>query len=939
MLRSGWRTVGTLLVALLGTWPVWAQTEGTSTIAFDISGGTLLDVIKQFSEQTGIQVTADFGLPETQEYPVAALNESLSVEAALDRILEGSGLVAKWHTPRTVRIYPKVAPRAFDGVNEVVVTGSRLRGWQDGPAPVRVYTRDDIDRLGVSSLSDLAGYFTQQPFSFGEWAQVSGAQHLQMRGLGVDTTLVLINGRRAPPSATSATLNAFDLNTIPLTAVERIEVLSDSASAIYGADAIGGVVNIILRKNIESPEIRLHYGGAAGGGEERRVSGSLGKAGERAKGSLTFDYFERGILVGAERDLWRNQDYTRFGGADYRVSAANPGNVYSLTDRPLPGLPTWQASVPAGSTGVGLTPDDFLDTAGVVSRESPSAAWSILPEFKRQSVFGAGEFSLSPSLSLFGEVLWGRGEIFAQSNRPSLLGQVVPEDNPFNPFDEAVAVDYSFAGMKPSAALTNAELTRLLLGAEGVYAHWDWELVLTNSIEDAETLRVNELDLSRVQAALSSTDPGQALNLFADGPAGDPALLASLIRDPQEFNYFLGSLQLSGFLRGRLFRLPGGVSEFVLGGEWRKEKVRFQDAWALDRARNITSWFTELRLPVIDGLSAKLALRADAYDDGKDSVNPQYGVVWQPTEGLLVRAAYGRSFRPPSLIELSTLRSEHVLAVADSRRNGLVSPVTFIAGGNPDLDNISGHSLTAGFVYGPNAWPGWKLGVHYWRVRMNNRIAIPPIADLEAIEVMFPDRVTRARPTEEDILVGRPGQLLSVDTSLLNYGSLQTSGFDIDLSYEMNGGLGKLQTALSATWVDTYAVKEISSILPANRVGIANIQGTIPRWRLVGSLTWEGNGWGAASRARFTPRYRDADLTGVMDRHLRSRATVDFQAWVELDKLFAPGLFEDMKASAGVLNVFNRKADFANVGQFLGYDASLASLEYRQAYLRITKGF
>src|SRR5690606_20172009 len=133
------------------------------------------------------------------------------------------------------------APRGYGNVNEILVTGSRISDIGEGPAPVRVYNREYIDRLGVSSVAGVAGYFTQQPFSFGEWAQRTGAQHFQMRGLGVDTTLVLINGRRAPPSATSVTLNAFDLNTIPLTAVERIEVMSDSASAIYGADAIGGV--------------------------------------------------------------------------------------------------------------------------------------------------------------------------------------------------------------------------------------------------------------------------------------------------------------------------------------------------------------------------------------------------------------------------------------------------------------------------------------------------------------------------------------------------------------------------------------------------------------------------------------------------------------------------------------------------------------------------
>lgn len=942
MLRGGRRFAGMMLVALLGACveQVTAQNdEPEPPIVFNISRGPLAEAISQFSQQSGVQFTANFGGQEVRERVVDGINESLPARTALDRILKGSGLTARWHSRKTVRIYPMAVPRAFDDVNEVLVTGSRIDDGGEGPAPVRVYSREDIDRFGVSSVPGLAGYFTQQPFSFGEWAQRSGAQHFQMRGLGVDTTLVLINGRRAPPSATSVTLNAFDLNTIPLTAVERIEVMSDSASAIYGADAIGGVVNIILKKAVESPDLYLHYGAVAGGGEERRVAGSIGKSVGRFRSAFTLDYFERGMLVGAERSIWRNQDYRRFGGTDYRVSTANPANVYSLTGQPLPGLPTAQAAVPAGSTGVGLTPADFLETAGVVNLYSSNATWSVLPKLRRLSAFGSAEFQLDKGVSFFGEMLLARSDVLAQGDLPTLMGQVVPTENPYNPFGQPVAINYALVGMKPRSSTTDSAFARLVLGAKGQEGPWHWEFAFTGSDESSDSTTINDLDFARVQEAMESTEPQTALNPFADGPAGSDSLLSSLVGAPQEFDFSSQGLQLAGLLRRQLFKAPGGMCEFVFGGEWRREQVRFFNLTPLERERDVVSGFAEFKLPLLEELSVKLALRADDYEKASTSVNPQYGLVWRPARDWLVRAAYGTSFRPPSLPELFSPSVAYLTTVADPRRGDSLSAVRFSVGGNPDLENISGHSFTGGFVYRSAAWPGLQLGVHYWRVVMSNRIIIPRISDLGYLEDTLPDRVTRSAVTEADRLAGWPGTLGSVDASLLNYGRLKTKGIDLDLSYRGQGQFRGLQAALSATWVDEFSSQDMGTTLPEDRVGIANLQGTVPEWRLLGSLAWEGRGWAVSTTATFTPPYRDSDSVGVLDRQVPARTLIDIQARIELGQLFDAGLFDEFKVTVGVLNLLNKTADFANAGLMLGYDASQANLNGRLGYLRITKVF
>jgi len=203
----------------------------------------------------------------------------------------------------------------------------------------------------------------------------------------------------------------------------------------------------------------------------------------------------------------------------------------------------------------------------------------------------------------------------------------------------------------------------------------------------------------------------------------------------------------------------------------------------------------------------------------------------------------------------------------------------------------------------------------------------------------LPGRVTRSEPTEADRRAGRPGPLQSVDVSLLNYGWLETSGIDLDLSYRIAGGSGHWQTGLLATWVDEYASHDLAPIKSLNRVGIANYQGTIPEWRLIGSLTWEGIGWGVSTAATFAPSYQDADLTGALNQRLPSRTIIDMQAWLELRRLFGPDFFDGVKIRAGALNLLNENVDFANAGFTFGFDVSQADLRQRFAYLRISKSF
>jgi len=929
----------TLAASLLLTWgATLAAADRNQTYRFEIYGGSIAAVLEQFTRQTGVQIGTQLNVENSTTRRLPQLSGEATIDQALKGLLRGTDLSYIWKDDMIlIFVMPVEPPHAEDNTQEVLVTGTRLANTEGGPAPVRIYSRSEIERSGASSLPDFARYLAQQPYSFGAGHFQSGTQSIQLRGLGFDTTLVLINGRRVAPSANSISLNSVDLNNIPLTAVERIEVMSDSASAIYGTDAIGGVVNIILKDRIETPEVSLHYGQADGGGEQRRATVSLGTYNQCLKSTLLLDYYETGELIGAQRDLSANQDYRRFGGRDYRVSSINPGNVYSLSGQPLPGLSSSRAAVPFGTTGA-LSLADFFATDGVTNLYSSSSDWSITPRSERMSAFGSLEYQLGENISLFGELMVANGESIALRSHPSLSRQVVPATNPYNPFGVPVAVDYAFSTMEPISYTYDTDLLRLVGGARGQFGRWQWEISGLLHREHGSNTSRGAIDSRHVTTAVNSTDPQTALNLFSE-VAGSPALLDSLLASPQRNDFSFASSQVSAFIRGPLFNLGKQSVDLVVGGEWRRDQASFLEGQRVDIGRDIASVFSEVRVPVLDNLSLKIAARVDDYGDGEPIVNPQYGLAWRPAKGWLFRAAYGTSFRPPSLFEQHMPSYLAVLPVSDPQRGGEVSNFVLRVGGNPDLDVVTAHSFTTGFVFSPASVPGLQLGASYWRVAMADRIVMPNYQALLYEDSPIQGRVARDVSNSRDVQAGHAGRALLVDVRRTNFGGLETGGADLDASLSLENDLGQWTVGLSATWVDEYVSYDMDGVLPANRVGIANAQGTIPEWRTVGTLSWKFGSVGATTTATFTPSYRDSDFSmGVLDRRIDSQTLVDVQTWVNLS-FAGNALLDRSKITFGVRNVFDRTPTFANAGGVLGYDVSQADLTGRFIYMRISKGF
>lgn len=838
-------------------------------------------------------------------------------------------------------------------LEEIVVTGSRLRVSDlEGPAPVTVFDRAKIDELGVSTLADLLKHLPQQPYKRDDGFDGTGAQYAQLRGLGVDSTLVLINGRRVVPSAANVSFNGFDLATIPLAAVERVEVLSDAASAVYGADAMGGVVNILLKRAAPRLELEASYGSADGGAQEHRFSLVSGYSGERLQATFVADYFDRGALLGRERDFYSNQDFRRLGGEDWRVTSAMPGNVSSLDGSNLPGLPSPQAAVPAGSSGVGLTPADFLGTAGQLNLESLNRYISAVPEAQRRSAAAFAEFEFTPTLTAFMEALYVDRHTAFQFNPAELSAQLVPAANPFNPFGTDVTVDVLLSGLGPREDLTDSTLWRSVAGVRGTVRQWDWEVSALHTQEAASSWFTNVADPLRVAQSLAATDPAQALNVFQDGPGGSAALLASLKAAPREDRYDSKATQASAFARGPLFTVPAGDIDLVVGGEWRNESMFEDDTFVVSRDRDVAAGYAELRvplvasawqLPALQSLSLTMAARLDHYSDFGDTFNPQFGLMWRPVADWLVRASYGTSFRPRSLFELYAPRRVRPIRVIDPLRDNQSTNTSSVAGGNPQLDPIEGRSASAGLVYAPASAPGLRLSATYWRIELERRVAAFSSALLLQNEAQFADRVQRAAPTPADVAAGMPGAITLVDISRINYGSLDTRGVDLEASYAFNSAVGSWSSSLAATWVERYRAVNLPNTPASERVGLASTLGTIVKWHLTGSVSWEWRGLGIAASARYRPDYRDADpLTSQpTGRDIAAQTLVDVQTSIDLGAVgdSASRWRRDCKLTAGVANVFDEAPAFSQIGFDAGYDPSQGELRQRFGYVRLAKRF
>lgn len=798
----------------------------------------------------------------------------------------------------------------------VLVTRSALPMLDEYiPSHVQVLDRKRIDESGASSVPDLLRYISQAAFHRGRGDRLSGAQYAELRGLGAAYTLVLLNGRRAFGTATDLAASAFDLSSIPLSAVQRVEVSLDANSLVHGMDAIGGIVNVVLKKHAE-PGAEVRYDFTQDAGSQSRASINGGIRGERGQLAVYVDLQRSNQLLGHERERWRDQDYQPLGGLDYRLPIASPANVSSTNGEDLPGL---DAPFAAGRVNPETGMLEFV--SGERNATSIRAFQAVVPDARRTSLWANGSMRIGRSVASM-ELLAFERENELQIGPSLIPGYQMSAGHPDNPFDVPVRVDALLAGLPMQRYLVESDLRRGVAAIEGPLGDWEYSAFAVRSDEKARSKLRNVTNPLAIAGALQPVGQSPSLSLRRTFEVGDVPQ-GILIDAP--FDRDRGSathLQVSA--KGPVLRLPGGDLIANVGIEHRHESVDF-DARVADASRDVASAFLHLRvpliqrsmnIPVVEDMQLLLGARRDDYSDIGGITKTQLGLDWRITESVKLQASTSESFRPPSLVDLYFPRMIVPTVIFDPKQ-AKAGPVEFLTGGNPALHSTTGRSRSVGVSFESGAL---RLSADYWRVKVRDYVSlVAPMALLAHEDVALAGRITREDST---------GRLLLLDISRANVGGAVTEGVDLAAQIAIDTRIGSFMPRLSVTLSDEFQYSElpITQGPMEDRVGVASESGTIPAQRGVASLTYEHNDWRVSVHARVISSYWDRSvITGApMQRRVPGGETWDFN----VSKQIAGNL----RFTLGAFNVQDREPPYAHVGGSLGFDDSQGDLEGRTIF-------
>lgn len=850
-------------------------------------------------------------------------------------------------------------------LDRLVITGSHIpRPDMEGAFPVQVITREEIERSGVTTVEQLLervpanvnGVNLALTIGSSNRPGLSGAN---LRGLGGGSTLVLLNGRRLGNYAFDG--ETVDLNSIPLAAIDRVEVLKDGASAIYGTDAIAGVINFILRKDYQGAEISGSFSATQhGGGNSGQINASYGFGDPAHDGYNIFataSYQKQQSLRAVDREFARTANRPEEG-IDGLTPVTFPANI---NDRARGRLinPTFAAGcAPPASLPFPRDPT-FVAACGY----DTAVDTDLLPEVERASAMMRGTWRANSGVDVFGEALIGRTRVdprVAPTPVPgiTLFGRdIYPDDGPYYPSAFAAAnglsgnllVLYRAVELGPRTNSTISDTQRFALGAEGTLAGWDFNVAAVYNGNRQENEYVSGyLYVSRLIPAMATG----LINPFGPSAPEGAALLASTAYSGTPQTAHGSTSLINAFASREIASLPAGPLALALGTEARREKLSYDwdpslvsgdpflgaDPRPISGNRNVAALFAEVNVPIVRGLDAQLAVRYDDYSDFGTTTNPKVALRWQPVPTLLLRGSWGTGFRAPPLYSLheplssgltpgfeDPIRCPVTGAVEDCR-----FPVETIGGGNPNLEPETSTQWNFGIVWEPTR--GLSLGVDYWNIEQKGVISSLDVENVLRYYDKFSDRVIRgpADPASPKL----PGSVVAIDTSLLNLGTTNTSGIDVSFNWRSTlTEVGVFRVGLEGTYVQQWET-QIDGVTFVSLLSDAKYGAPIPRWRSALTVDWTHGYWGATIAHLYSSGYTDQNPgIDTMPRKVDAYATWDLQGRYSG--------FAGWQLAAGIRNLFDTDPPFSNqFGTFqVGFNPQVASPLGRVFYLRAGYAF
>ena len=963
--------------------PVAARLQDTTHLAIDAR--QLSRALIQFSQQSGQAIVFSDRL--TRNLPAPPVVGTFSAERALDTLLEGSGLAWKLVGDDIVAIYDgrcsgtasscasaedvfEAYPVYNPGIEEtyvygIQVTGSRIRrlGYHGG-APVDTLTAPDIELSGAQTLGELLKF---EPAVVGNATSTAisnggdGTATVTLRGLPASNTLVLVNGRRVANDGLAG--ESVDLNSIPPAAVERIEILKGGASAIYGSDAIAGVVNVIMKQDFYGFLAETFYGEAQEGDLETRTHTLQYGTGLPA-GSLFFSasYYEQEPIFSRDRSVSDSADTRSLGGSDQRSSATPSARVV---------LPDGRALIAQGAGYRPATSEDLFDFADFTTAVVP---------LERTSLYGNASYDFNERVTGLVELSYVETEaeatlaptpVFTAFEQAPLT---VAADQVFNPFGVAIQdVRRRLLEFPERRQRNRSENTRFSAILEGLYADWNWDLGFNWSRSEATETSTGIVNADRLRRALGPAAQCQGPSLDGCvpvdllGEAGSiGAAQVAYIGATGEVSGYSKLSGLSANISNALFDLPAGRGDFALGFEFRHESTRKQPSQLLASAatigaanleptrgdRNVLEIYAETVLPLwksgngFYGLDMDAALRHSRYNDFGHSTNPQLGLRLQLGPSLLLRARWGEGFRAPSLNQLYEGTSEEqaflsdpcavqanvgVLPgcgqMADPTRNQFLT----LKGGNEDLKPETADVYSAGAVWSPQVTPGLTLSADWFRIEQQDVVdsSAQYILDQNAFYGRFPDEVER----------DEQGNLTLISAGNINVGERTVSGVDLAFAYHYPRQVwGQLSLSSSATWMDAYLTRADSAAPEIDLVGTFRDEaseglGGIPEWKARLGIRW--------SRERWMGSYDIHTVSAMEEEVPGTTRKRDIDAWTvhDLQLSYKFDLLQGLRWTLGVDNMLDEEAPLAASAFNDNIDGRTHELKGRFWYTKLSQRF
>jgi outer membrane receptor protein involved in Fe transport len=869
-------------------------------------------------------------------------------------------------------------------LEEVVVTGSRLPqvGLQSA-APVTVLDRSEIEATGATSVGELLRELPVATASTSDTASRGngGSATVALRGLSAVNTLVLINGRRTLSNNEGGTV---DLNSIPFEAVERVEVLQDGASAIYGSDAIAGVVNVIMRREFDGLTLKGGYGTSSRSDlDNRELSATFGQDGE--KGGFVFNASWReadGNFI-ADRPISRDPDWRAQGGRNFR----DPLPVVAVVQG-LPGFGQQERVLREGVTQAATTGDfrafSFPDTGDPLSVGNDGINYWLYEtsasDITQSNISFIGDHDVGGGVTAFIEASFNRRKsqgYLAPDYFGAVFGDpiVMSANNDFNPFGADLSIARTI-GEQPLRGRRQSQVTsdvaRFVGGVEGEIGGWKWDVSYNHQNLDQLNFTGEGVLREQLQQAAGDSDVCRAagngcvpINLLGGPGSITPEMLDFISAD--SYSSAKASMQSAvANFAGTLFSMPAGEVRMAIGTEFRREKysldndrnaelnafiARSVSPDAFPPEREVKEVYAEFAVPLlkdvtgVKSLDLDLAGRYSRYNRFGSTSNPKVGLKWRPFDALLVRSSWGTGFRAPTFAEAFGGQTRGFNTIVDPCAGpnfaslpgcgGRQAPANttgafVLSGGNPDLEPEEADNLTVGLVFTPSFVPRLAVTLDYYRITKEaiiGSISRNFILAENAANGSYADRITRD-PGNHSVT-----EIIATRANLLDQ---SIKGFDFGLQYETDENpIGTFLFRTDLTYLDTFAQSPAPGAPPVRRVGLYDdATGTLARLRGTARLGWERGGFMVSTAARYVGGVENNGSLLVDGEHLQAdsyfqndwTASYDFEGAGTKLTLVLENVFDEMPPFL--------EGNFAN-----GFDAGSFNSRGRYYMMRVEKAF